>query len=291
MMQRFNSQNMRNERGFTLIELMIVMAISTMVTGAAIYTFMKQDKLLKNEQTSTALRAAGRNGINEIAKELRRAGYGLPRGQGLHIVYPDEIRYWANVEGVSTTLTSDMLANATTAALVGNAVDFNKASTSHWGYILLRDVQNYNRWHTLRYLSSSGSVLTTMSGTTYQPDQNFEADRGIMLSKIAYFYLDYDSANKRVTFKRDSEAAVPLVNNVKTFSFTYYDGAGTQVPVTTSLSNIYYTSTGNTYGSRTIHTIRKVRITMVLRDKDSVPTDPQEPELTFKTDVNLRNMR
>jgi len=144
---------------------------------------------------------------------------------------------------------------------------------------MLRDVQDYNNWFMLRYSSSNGDTVTSLTAT----DKAFTADRGIMLSKALYYQLSYNATTDIVNFKIGNATQVPIISRVSSILYQYYNSAGTEA-FTTCQTNGWTTSTGNAYGTKTIHTVRKVKITITMKDPD------EDPQLEFTTDVNLRNM-
>ena len=81
MFHRFTHKR-NNEQGLTLIELLIAMAMSVVVLGTTIFTYTKQEKVLRTESDKTYLRGLGRLAMEELAREIRQAGYGFPPGQG-----------------------------------------------------------------------------------------------------------------------------------------------------------------------------------------------------------------
>ena len=92
----FKSNRLKNEKGFTLIEVMIAGLITVIVLAGSIYVFVKQDKLIRQENARTDLRALGRLAMTELATEIRRAGYGFPDGQGLILAEAAKLTFYAN---------------------------------------------------------------------------------------------------------------------------------------------------------------------------------------------------
>ena len=109
------NRQMKNEKGFTLIELMIAGAMGVVLLGAAVYTYSKQDKLLRNENRKLQLRDYARMTMDELEPMLRMAGNGLPPGNsvagrdalGVTAADATSITFLANTDGVSTSLSLD----------------------------------------------------------------------------------------------------------------------------------------------------------------------------------------
>lgn len=275
------TQYNRNQQGFSVIELIIVMGLTTVLMGTAIYTFMKQEKVIRTEQSAAQIRAAGRNGINELAKELRRIGYGMPRGHGLYSVGSNYVYWWVNTDDATTAVTADVATSAT--AIDVQDANLMKTNTGGFGYLMLRTIKQTDQWNMVRF--TSANLAGTRVNLSMYPNQAFSvATETVQLSKMKYQRITHDATNNLILFYDDSSPVVPLVHNVKSVNFTYYNSAGGTV--TAPLTNSGWTSSvGNTTGSNNIHTIRRIGITLVMEDPDDFAKD-----ITLKTDVNLRNM-
>lgn len=271
----------RNEQGFSVIELLIVMGITAVLVGAAIFTFTKQEKVIRVEQAAAEIRAAGRNGINELAKELRRAGYGMPRGHGLYSVGTNYVYWWANIDNATTAVTNDVSSGDT-------SIDVQDANllatdTGGFGYLMLRAVNKTDLWNMVRFnTAAAGGTKVNLS---MYPNQAFSAGtETVQLSKMHYLRLTHDTTNNIIYFYDDAKAAVPLIHNVKSVTFTYFDNAGNSI--TAPLTNTGWTSSvSNTTGSNNIHNIRRIGIALVMEDPNGFAKD-----ITLQTDINLRNM-
>lgn len=270
----------RNQQGFSVIELLIVMGITVVLMGAAMYTFTKQEKVIRTEQSAAQIRAMGRNGINELAKELRRAGYGMPRGHGLYSVGTNYVYWWANADAATTNVTNDVAAADTHIDVQDSKL--LKTNTGEFGYLMLRTVKKDDLWNMVRYQSSN--TAGTRVNLSMYPDQAHTISNTVQLSKVHYLRVDYDATNKNIRFLDDSKGTVPLVNHVKSVTYTYYDENGNTISA--PLTNTGWTSSsGNTLGSNPIHNIRRIGIELVMEDPKDFAKD-----ITLQTDVNLRNM-
>ncbi|MGP0567050.1 PilW family protein [Nitrospina sp. 32_T5] len=270
----------RNQKGFSVIELIIVMGITTVVMGAAMYTFMKQEKVIRTEQAASQIRAAGRAGINELAKELRRIGYGMPRSHGLYSVGSNYVYWWINTDDATTAVTADV----TSGDVLLNVQDANlmATQTGGFGYLMLRTVKQADQWNMVRFTTAVGGNIVNLS---MYPNQDFSVSTDtVQVSKMRYQRITHNATTNIVQFFDDGDPVVPLVHNVKSVAFTYSNSAGSTVTV--PLSNTGWTSSvGNTTGSNNIHTIRKIGITLTMEDPEDFAED-----IILKTDVNLRNM-
>jgi len=74
-----------DSRGITLIELIIAMTIAIITLAGTIKIFTKQQSVMIDENDNTKVRAKGRQAIKVIAREVRMAGFGLPKHQALDL--------------------------------------------------------------------------------------------------------------------------------------------------------------------------------------------------------------
>ena len=135
----------KNEKGFTLIEVLIAAAIGIIVIGGSIYAFSKQDKLIRQENASTNLRGLGRVAMSEFAKEIRRAGYGLPPGQAFVAADANTLNFLANTQDVYAMLSVDGNNGDTTISIpditMTNGLAFQDGDT-----IVIFDVSDPTNW-------------------------------------------------------------------------------------------------------------------------------------------------
>ena len=70
----------RSKHGFTLIELMIAMAVGLVILGAAVGLFTKGADAVSRVTSRADMQANIRVGFNELTRDLYRAGTGIPFG-------------------------------------------------------------------------------------------------------------------------------------------------------------------------------------------------------------------
>ena len=73
---------LNNQKGFTLIEVMITLVIGTMITGAAYATYTSQQRAYYTQDQVAEMQQNLRAAFSRMANELRMAGYD-PEGSGL----------------------------------------------------------------------------------------------------------------------------------------------------------------------------------------------------------------
>jgi len=69
---------LRNNSGFSLIEVMIALAITGVITAAVFETFRTQHEHYMAQDDVTTIQQNARASIDELTRQIRQAGYGVP---------------------------------------------------------------------------------------------------------------------------------------------------------------------------------------------------------------------
>ncbi len=280
-----NDRLMNNDKGFTLIELLIAMGISVILLGAAMYTYTKQDDLLRDENKNLKLRDLARLSLNELAGDIRMAGAGFPPGdsaatrpqRGVTTANATTITFRANTQGVSTysafdsfTGTNGFLAplNSTTDFAVGDTVVFfNTADPADWNTQTIGALTTPVGFLGINYDSITWSAGN--NGVAFNPISDSES---VMINQYRTIVLTYNAGAQQITRSIDGGAAVPIANQVSSMTFSYFDADGG--PLTTL-----------PLAGADLDNVRRVQIMIIIVD-DIEPT----VTATLMTDVIMRNM-
>ncbi len=77
---------MRNESGFTLVELLIALVLSIVIVGAVYATFNSQQKSFAVTNQRVDMQQQGRAAMNLLMRDLRMAGYLVPSMKAIRVV-------------------------------------------------------------------------------------------------------------------------------------------------------------------------------------------------------------
>jgi len=92
------------ESGFTLVELLIALAISGIVLGAAVNTFLAQRWSYALQEHVTAMTQGTRAALEMVTREVRMAGYNPARTSFDGITYdPTQVQIRADLNGDGDT--------------------------------------------------------------------------------------------------------------------------------------------------------------------------------------------
>ena len=285
----------KNEKGFTLIEMMIAAAMGVVLLGAAIYTYTKQDKLLRNENRKLQLRDFARMTMDELEPMLRMAGNGLPPGNsvagrdaiGIASADATSITFLANTDGVSTSLSLDC------GALQYFVPVEESAGFAAGDSISIFDTRDPTRAEQRVLLSAGGGTLTPglcpdLSGNVttdglfwgtgnlltnmYRPFLNGAA---VVVYKYNTITYTYNSGPQTITVTDDqgngTNITTTVANNVSDLTFSYFDATGGALTIPLSASELA--------------AIRRMNVSLTIVDE----TEPDETVLLI-TDINMRNM-
>jgi type IV pilus assembly protein PilW len=94
----------RGEQGFTLVEVLIAMAIGGLLLGAVISTFMMQSKSYDVQEQMTEVVQTTRAAMDMISREVRMAGYD-PTGAGFDGIpyHVAQLQLLADLRGANST--------------------------------------------------------------------------------------------------------------------------------------------------------------------------------------------
>ena len=238
-----NDRLMKNEKGFTLIELLVSMAISIILLGAAMYTYTKQDSLLRDENKNLKLRDYARLAMTELDENLRMAGFGFPPGnqgagrpaQGVSNADATTITFMANTDNFTTYAIDDNddptsnavpVTDATLFAVDDNVVFFNAERPAN------------GRFGPLTSVIPGPDIIGfgSQNGFTFKPIGDNVA---VPVSKYHTITYTYDAGNQIITRTDDSGTAdgggddttTTVASQVSSLEFSYFGADGT--PLTT----------------------------------------------------------
>ena len=249
-----------NQAGLSLIELLIVLAMGTVLMTATISVFVKQERLMRDEMTKTNLRALGRIAMAEMAKEIRRAGFGFPGGEGITAMSATSITFQGNINEVITTLAVD----------VPNGEDefdvFDDTDFADDDKIVIADPTpgGFAETHVIDGNPSSDNI--DIVGALAH---DYLAEDGVVVSQYHTLTYAFDAGNNTLTRELDLGGAQTVIGKVSGLIFTYWDAAGGEVTLFANVADI-----------------RKIEIQLTMTDINGNST----VSVVFNTDVNIRNM-
>ena len=252
------TRTLKNQYDMTMVELLVALAIGSLLLAVAVLTFTKQQTLFKNQGDSSNIRALGRYAIQELTKDLRSMGFGLPSNDDITSATSTSITYLSNTANLTTTIPATVNAGATSFT-VTSATGFSAGNN-----VVIYDAFA-NTVSDLKVISTvAGNVITLTSVLTHG-----YSGTNIMSAYNTVVY-NFDSVNSKIT-RTVAGTVKDILGDVTGMTFVYKDKADTVLSAPVSSANL--------------KNIRKIEISVTLTDpKNSVATT------TFNTHVNLRNL-
>jgi type IV pilus assembly protein PilW len=188
--QRIETGLYASQVGFSLVELMVAMALGLLVLGAVFSVFILQNQTFSNQEELVAMQQNVRAGMDLMSREIGLAGYD-PTGMN------SDTNTSNNFVGtpVSTTqlqIRADLNANGSIDATSQENIIYAYDSANNWitrnigsgAQTFVLNVQAF----TFQYLDASGNVTATaanvrqiritITGRTAKADPNYTANSG-----------------------------------------------------------------------------------------------------------------
>jgi len=146
---------LNTERGFTLIELMVSIAVSAIVLAAITATFISQSRSYDTQEQINGMQQGARAAMDMITREVRMAGYNTNATLTFDGITYDttQIRVQANLDGDGDTGDS----NEDIIYAYDTVNDVIERTTGGTTETLVENVDVF----TFQYLDESGAAATT----------------------------------------------------------------------------------------------------------------------------------
>ena len=232
-----------NNRGFSLIELLVALGLSLLVVSAVYGLFNSQNAVYMNQNRVTEMQQNARMALNLLASEFRMAGFGFSMsgdysvaGGTVYAVTPTNstngpdsvtIRYGMNpTPNTTVSLTSAMANSNTGAALIVSSTTGFAVND----YIIISDGQNAARLQ----VTGINSGTNTLSYANVTP--NIFPTGGFAIGSAVYKLrqISYRVSSNVLQYQTDGVNWKDGVNNIEDLQLAYQ---GTTTPTGTWLDN------------------------------------------------------
>src|SRR3989338_6123504 len=233
-----------NEHGFSIVELVISLAITLTLLGVAIRMFNVQQDAYNSQEQVTDLHQNIRTSMDAVSREIRMAGCMVVGTSTIKTSGTSTITFLGDVDGdIVTNLTTNAVAGATT-IFVSLTPDSNY-SIANTDYIYISDGSHTSGEPDPIYLSAGLLYSYTAGSATVRT-----------VERVTF---SLNTANLRID--RDSQ---PLAENIEAMSFTYGTNTATgatntvTIAITGRTANID-TNYGDDYRRGTLTSTIKLR--------------------------------
>jgi prepilin-type N-terminal cleavage/methylation domain-containing protein len=266
-------------KGVTLIELLIVLVISSILIAALYRVFISQQKTYTVQDQVTDMQQNARQSINRMMSEIRMAGFGnvsmvLPVTFGAktfnNVVNPDapvasSLTIICAIQG-GATITQPATPNSNQIK-VSSLDDFDITKNPDKKYISIGGLES----HVISAVDTNQKIITLNDTIIYNHLS------GTLVFPIRAISYQVVSEELKFTLKRDENIGggrQPLADNIKDIQFQYLDANGNETATPASIRMVRATVTATTAISDDEY-----------KDRKTIP-----PKRTIASNIYLRNM-
>ncbi|MEW6051285.1 MAG: prepilin-type N-terminal cleavage/methylation domain-containing protein [Candidatus Zixiibacteriota bacterium] len=243
MTTRINS--IRNNRGFSLAEVLIALILTGLVTTALFGTYITQHKNYIVQDDITEIQQAARASIDELQRQIRMAGYELPQGMAYLVAAntdPDTITLAYANEGCDTYLSAAM---PQPSSELKCATDVSCFSAGQWVYIFEPD-SGGGEFFEITHVQPGSNHL---QHNTMTLSKAYSQDAVILSVTQAKFFIDSttDASRPCLMMQLLGQPAQVYAENISDLQFRYRLTNGMIVdlpPVLEDIRQIDITVTG-----------------------------------------------
>lgn len=264
--------NLIRNRGFTILEVLIAMVIMSVITTSIFELYITQHENYLIQDDITEIQQNVRASIDEIARNVRMAGYNVP--DGIQAIYayntnPDTIVLTYRVDNCDSYLSSGM---PQPSAELKCGTDVSCFEEGQWIYIFEPD-SGGGEWFMITQIQEAAQHIQHNT----MPLSRIYGKDAIMVSMIQMkFFVDNTTFpdNPRLMMERPGQPPQIYADNITDLQFQYRNRSGNLEDVPALVYNI-----------------REVLITVTGRSKRPDPDNQNNPYRirTFSTSVNTRN--
>lgn len=249
-----NQNIFKNSKGVTLIELLIALVLSAILTGGIYRTFIHQQKSYTTREQVADMQQNVRVAINRMMREIRMAGFGniqavLPvTFPGIGRTYPNVVNSDAPVAGALTIVSAiggtAILTAQPGGPLASNQIQVNTLAdfdTNNKRYLSIGGLES----HFITAIDGANKILTlnTDVGNVYQ----IGGKTPVFVYAIrAISYAIIPDASGSPILKRDENTGggfQPMANNIESIEFHNPDGT---IPLNPNSLSLQVTMTART---------------------------------------------
>jgi prepilin-type N-terminal cleavage/methylation domain-containing protein len=216
---RTSMRKTTDQRGFSFLEVIVALAVMGVVTTAVFHLYVTQHKNYLNQEDVSIVQQNARCSIDEITRNVRMAGHGLPDGLTAIVAAnadPDTITVIYSASGCNTYLSEDMPLPSAELKCGGDVSCF---SDSQWVYIYEPD-SGIGEWFEITEVQTAAFRL---QHNTMTLSRKYGANSMVLALDMVKYYVDYTSRpeHPNLMVQRIGEAAQVFAEDIIDLQFRY----------------------------------------------------------------------
>ncbi|MCP4582781.1 MAG: hypothetical protein GY839_14320 [candidate division Zixibacteria bacterium] len=223
-------RNIKNSKGFTLLELLISAAISIVVVGAALSVYLAQHKHMIVQDQISDMQLNVRAGMQELSTKIRMAGYNVPTGLDAIQAYntnPDSIVVMYDTELLEGVTINHAMPQPSAELRCDG--DISPLQDDQWAYIYNPTTQSGEFFLITHVQVAAGHIQhNTMPLSTTYPVGSI-----IMAMEASKYFVDAttDPDHPRLMVQNFSDTPQIYSDNITDLQFQYVLSSGATVDV------------------------------------------------------------
>jgi prepilin-type N-terminal cleavage/methylation domain-containing protein len=269
-----------NQRGITLIELLVTLVISSILVAGIYRTFLSQQHTFTVQEQVVDMQQNVRIAINQMVREIRMAGFGRIDSKtygasGMHGIYKNIVT--PSDDGTSVTVVAAYQEMTTLAANVDlvNSPDKIQVDNASGFNLVKRQYICINGTESRRIKSINGNQIELYDNLT---ENHFAGELIFRILAITYSLGVFEGKSALLRNENLGSGAQPVAENIESLRFMY----------TLKDGSVYWDTVPGALRDQ----IRMVQVTLRAR------TDRNDPDLsgdgfrrrTLTSNIQLRNL-
>jgi prepilin-type N-terminal cleavage/methylation domain-containing protein len=224
----------RNSRGFSLVEVLVALLLSAIVTSAAFQAYVNQHKNYMVQDDITNIQQNARASMDELSHQIRMAGYQLPQG------LPPIVASNTNPDTITITYRNDACGVSLNAAMSSSSVDIscNADPTcfqdNQWSYIWEPDSAK-GEWFQVTHAVSGSNKIQHAAALSRKYGLNSTV---LSLVQLKFYVDKSDTTHPRMMVSSLNGSAQVFADDISDLQFTYRLTNGSIVNVPASYSDV-----------------------------------------------------
>lgn len=228
----------KNERGFTLVELLVGLLAAAAITYAAMSLYVTEHKQLLVQEQISDMQGNIRSATEMLASAVRKAGFNLPETLyplETHDTSPDTITVTFDSGALDGVKSIYDMADPTDELRCAHGDDISGLKDGDWAYIYDSDAKIGEFFQTTRVLAGPPRI----QHSTMALSRNYLASSDILkIGRIKFFIDQSDSTYPNLMIQTYGSAPQIFAENIIDLNFRYFLASGAIVTQTNTPNEI-----------------------------------------------------